>query len=277
MGGSTHDPPPVTDAEPARGRRGRRPQLRGDPAGAWKTALEAQLLPITPDDIAARTERMLEDGVSSVWFSDRVRAPWFGAVPWARLETVDGTLAIREGLAKFSGNQREAGPAGSAGHGVPAVGVRRAGGAAPAALPSAAPACLAHPLNGAAVCRRGDRPPKRGEGAVGGRAQGCRPSLLAQQAALEIPAVRPPRGRRDTPSSRTRAREYARGVPVYLGLTPYGVVCPVAIRIAAMRERSLRSSSSSSRPCARIARKCQVALCSRHDGLLSSGLHGGVS
>lgn len=43
MGGSTHDPPPVTDAEPARRRRGRRPQLPGGtklevcgPDGAWR-------------------------------------------------------------------------------------------------------------------------------------------------------------------------------------------------------------------------------------------------
>nr|WSX54208.1 RNA methyltransferase [Streptomyces sp. NBC_00974] len=84
--------------------------LASDPAGGWKTALEAQLSPITPQDIAARTERMAGDGVSSVWFSDRVRAPWFGAVPWARLQTVDGALAVVEGLAKFSGQRWEAGP-----------------------------------------------------------------------------------------------------------------------------------------------------------------------
>ncbi|WP_234351450.1 hypothetical protein [Streptomyces sp. XY413] len=86
--------------------------LASDPAGAWRTALEAQLSPITPDDIAARTERMLQDGVSSVWFSDRMRAPWFGTVPWARVETGDGALAVREGLAKFSGRHWEAGPQG---------------------------------------------------------------------------------------------------------------------------------------------------------------------
>lgn len=84
--------------------------LASDLAGGWKTALEAQLSPITPEDIAARAERMLGDGVASVWFSDRVRAPWFGTVPWARLQTVDGALAVVEGLAKFSGNRWEAGP-----------------------------------------------------------------------------------------------------------------------------------------------------------------------
>lgn len=101
MGGSTHDPPPVTDAttRPAAARPppatpGRTKLEICGPDDAWwadvlasdqadwKTALEAQLSPTTPDDIAARTERMLEDRVSSVWFSGRMRAPWFGAVPW---------------------------------------------------------------------------------------------------------------------------------------------------------------------------------------------------
>ncbi|WP_455713857.1 competence protein CoiA family protein [Streptomyces vinaceus] len=84
--------------------------LASDPGGGWKTALEAQVSPLTTEDIAGRTERMFGDGVSSVWFSDRVRAPWLGTVPWARLQTVDGALAVVEGHAKFSGNRWEAGP-----------------------------------------------------------------------------------------------------------------------------------------------------------------------
>ncbi|MGW2920799.1 competence protein CoiA family protein [Streptomyces angustmyceticus] len=49
--------------------------LATDPAGAWTTALEAQLAPITGADITARTEKMHADGVASIWFSDRPRPP----------------------------------------------------------------------------------------------------------------------------------------------------------------------------------------------------------
>ncbi|MFD8625206.1 hypothetical protein ACFV4E_15125 [Streptomyces hygroscopicus] len=85
--------------------------LASDPAGAWRMALEAQLSPITPDDIAARMERMQADGVPSVWFSDRYRPPWFGRVPAVRVKAVvGGGLVVVEGLAKFSGGQWEAGP-----------------------------------------------------------------------------------------------------------------------------------------------------------------------
>ncbi|MFD5234577.1 hypothetical protein ACFWJ5_39945 [Streptomyces qaidamensis] len=33
------------------------------------------------------------------------------------------------------------------------------------------------------------------------------------------------------------AAEFAMGVPVYVGMTPYGVICPVASRVAAIRDR----------------------------------------
>ncbi|MFI6731271.1 competence protein CoiA family protein [Streptomyces sp. R-74717] len=60
--------------------------MASDPGGAWRVALEAQLSPITAMDIEARTERMLADDVTSVWFSDRPRPPWLGLVPsdWSR-------------------------------------------------------------------------------------------------------------------------------------------------------------------------------------------------
>ena len=45
--------------------------MASDPGGAWRWALEAQLAPITADDITARTGRMRADGVPSIWFSDR--------------------------------------------------------------------------------------------------------------------------------------------------------------------------------------------------------------
>ncbi|MGW6023414.1 competence protein CoiA family protein [Streptomyces sp. NPDC055099] len=78
--------------------------LASDPLGGWKTALEAQLSPITAGEIATRTERMAADGVSSIWFSDRRRPPWLGIVPSIRLERMDGEsdLTVAEGLARFS-------------------------------------------------------------------------------------------------------------------------------------------------------------------------------
>ncbi|MFF7249990.1 competence protein CoiA [Embleya sp. NPDC008237] len=77
--------------------------LAGDPAGTWRTALEAQLSPLTDADITARTERMRADGVTSIWFSDRARPPWLGTVPSIRLATRDGDagLVVAEGLVKF--------------------------------------------------------------------------------------------------------------------------------------------------------------------------------
>ncbi|WP_053686823.1 MULTISPECIES: RNA methyltransferase [unclassified Streptomyces] len=245
--------------------------LASDPAGTWRTALEAQLSPITPDDIAARTERMLEDGVSSVWFSDRVRAPWFGTVPSARVETVDGALAIREGLAKFSGKHWEAGP-----QGVPAAEFLRwvfAGRVvlhrrrAPVRSPLPAWGTLwTAPQYGEAETvyldaeERRKREREEQERALRlrwrqeqqlqmqrdqerARAEGGHKAavqaLLARQAALEIPVAQ--FVHRETGSypfvSDKGAPEYAMGVPVYVGLTPYGVVCPVASRMAALRDR----------------------------------------
>lgn len=76
--------------------------MASDPAGTWRIALEAQLSPITSDDLKARTARMHEDGVRSVWFSDRAAPPWLGAAPSVRLERGEGGgLAVAEGLVRF--------------------------------------------------------------------------------------------------------------------------------------------------------------------------------
>ncbi|WP_318205830.1 competence protein CoiA [Streptomyces sp. SCL15-4] len=77
--------------------------LATDLAGTWKTALEAQLAPITDTDITARTDKMAADGVTSIWFSDRPRPPWLGTVPSVRVSRPDGQkhLAVTEGLVKF--------------------------------------------------------------------------------------------------------------------------------------------------------------------------------
>ncbi|MFJ1757346.1 competence protein CoiA [Kitasatospora sp. NPDC088134] len=84
--------------------------LATDPAGTWRMALEAQLSPITADHITARTERMLADGVTSCWFSDRPRPPWLGAVPSLRLAATDAGLMVAEGLVKFAGGSWFAAP-----------------------------------------------------------------------------------------------------------------------------------------------------------------------
>ncbi|WP_190194119.1 competence protein CoiA family protein [Streptomyces minutiscleroticus] len=79
--------------------------LASDPAGTWMTALEAQLAPITDADISARADRMKADGVTSIWFSDRPRPSWLGAVPSVRVARPDGErhLTVAEGLVKFNG------------------------------------------------------------------------------------------------------------------------------------------------------------------------------
>ncbi|MDV5142888.1 hypothetical protein R1T08_00735 [Streptomyces sp. SBC-4] len=72
--------------------------------GRWRFALEAQLSAITADDIQARSDRMLGDGVPSVWFCYR-RAPWLGVVPSVRLGEVHDTPVVVEGLARFAGGE----------------------------------------------------------------------------------------------------------------------------------------------------------------------------
>lgn len=84
--------------------------MASDPGGTWRVALEAQLSPITSDDIKARTERMRADSVASVWVSDRAAPSWLGAVPSVRLEHKDGGLAVAEGLMKFTGRRWEPAP-----------------------------------------------------------------------------------------------------------------------------------------------------------------------
>ncbi|MEU6300754.1 RNA methyltransferase [Streptomyces erythrochromogenes] len=245
--------------------------LASDPGGAWRTALEAQLSPITPDDIAARTERMLQDGVSSVWFSDRMRAPWFGTVPWARVETGAGALAVRDGLAKFSGRHWEAGP-----QGVPAADFLRwmfAGRVishrrrAPVRSPLPAWGTVwtapqyanaetgyldaeerrkreqAEQERALLLRRREEQQLQMQREQERARAEGGHKAavqaLLARQAALEIPVAQ--FVHRETGSypfvSDKGSPEFAMGVPVYLGLTPYGVVCPVAGRLSALKSR----------------------------------------
>lgn len=69
------------------------------PDGSWRVALEAQLSPITNDEIRARTERMREHGVAACWFSDRPKPPWLGTVPSVRVGRPEegGPLGVVEG------------------------------------------------------------------------------------------------------------------------------------------------------------------------------------
>ncbi|MFJ9646525.1 hypothetical protein [Streptomyces sp. NPDC101206] len=84
--------------------------LASDAGGRWRIALEAQLAAISADDIRGRWERMLEDGVPSVWFCYR-RAPWLGVVPSVRLGEVHDVVMVVEGLARFTaGEWVKAGP-----------------------------------------------------------------------------------------------------------------------------------------------------------------------
>ncbi|MFD8381363.1 hypothetical protein ACFV2X_22925 [Streptomyces sp. NPDC059679] len=111
--------PPATPAptpnwkSPGPGGAWRADVLATAPTGAWKTALEAQLAPITNADITDRTEKMRADGVTSIWFSDRPRPPWLGTTPSVRLTTADTGqgLLVAEGLVKFDGRGWEPVPA----------------------------------------------------------------------------------------------------------------------------------------------------------------------
>ncbi|MGW7825041.1 competence protein CoiA family protein [Streptomyces puniciscabiei] len=244
--------------------------LATDPGGAWRMALEAQLAPITAADITARTETMRADGVTSIWFSDRRRPPWLGVVLSARVESVDdGGLVVVEGVAKFCDGQWEAGPR------VPiseflqwvfasrVVSHRRK---APVHSPLEARRTVwttpqyareetahleAEELRKQAQQEEGRRRLEeararwakeqagRERARAGGDHQAAVQALLKRQAALEKPAfyfVHRETGKYPfIPNHGTPA--FAMGVPVYLGLTPYGVICPVASRVAAVRDR----------------------------------------
>ena len=249
--------------------------LASDPAGAWRLALEAQLSPITPVDITARTERMQADGVASVWFSDRQQPPWLGRVPSVRVRPAEGGgLHIVEGLAKFSDGKWQSGPR------VPLAEFlrwvfaarvvahrRRAPVSAPLrdldevwttpqyaekeAARVAADArreraerhVMAESLEERKARWEDEQERRRQEereraGALG-RHQAAIHALRERQSALEKPVfhfVRRETGR-DPFLPDQGAPEFAMGVPVYLGLTPYGVVCPVASRVTAIRDR----------------------------------------
>lgn len=71
--------------------------------GSWLMALEAQLSPITVEEIAARTGLYERDGVGVCWFGLRPR-PWVGSVPTLLVQAPEEqgqAWTVAAGLARF--------------------------------------------------------------------------------------------------------------------------------------------------------------------------------
>ncbi|MFJ1757348.1 competence protein CoiA [Kitasatospora sp. NPDC088134] len=72
------------------------------PDGSRRIAWEAQLSPITVDDIRARTERYAADGIGVCWVTSRRAAAWMGQVPSVRVDAEDGRWRVDDGVAGFN-------------------------------------------------------------------------------------------------------------------------------------------------------------------------------
>ncbi|MFF9915381.1 competence protein CoiA [Streptomyces sp. NPDC013457] len=86
------------------------------PHGAWRAdvlavspdgrrfALEAQLSPITQDDVLKRTERYAADKVGVCWFDERERPrPWMSAVPALHVtRAAEGRRSVRGVIARYA-------------------------------------------------------------------------------------------------------------------------------------------------------------------------------
>ncbi|SNT35733.1 competence protein CoiA [Streptosporangium subroseum] len=75
-------------------------------AGGDRVAWEAQLSPITDDDIQMRTDRYADDDIDVCWVSSRDRVPWLCAVPAVAVTPADAPTAaerwmVHDGLVKF--------------------------------------------------------------------------------------------------------------------------------------------------------------------------------
>lgn len=242
--------------------------LATHPTGDWQIALEAQISPITRQDIITRTQLMNSDSVSAIWFTDRKRPPWLGHVPSARVSLHDEHgLLVTDALAKFTKGSWQSGPQTPAatflkwiftGQVVPHH--RRAPVTAPlrewhtvwtapryvqdeAAHLAEAQRQL-HERREAEQQRRDERlraaqehDRRRFGTDRSDDHQAAIDALMRRQAALEKPVY--DFIRRATGSApyidEDPAPEFATGLPVYIGQRPYGVVCPVASRIPAAR------------------------------------------
>jgi hypothetical protein len=72
--------------------------------GTRRVALEAQLSPITPDDIRARTNQYEQNGVAVCWFGIRIHS-WVGSVPSLVLDFPDSdrnSWVVRAGIARMA-------------------------------------------------------------------------------------------------------------------------------------------------------------------------------
>lgn len=79
--------------------------MAASPDGEQRMAWEAQLSPITVEDIAARTDRYAAEGVAVCWVSPHKRpAAWLGAVPSVRVRVPEGAderWVVDDGLGSF--------------------------------------------------------------------------------------------------------------------------------------------------------------------------------
>ncbi|MDH6130054.1 competence protein CoiA family protein [Kitasatospora sp. GP82] len=71
------------------------------PDGSRRIAWEAQLSPITVDDIQARTARYLDAGVETCWVTTRRETAWLGQVPSIRVDPEDDRWRVDDGVAGF--------------------------------------------------------------------------------------------------------------------------------------------------------------------------------
>ncbi|MFE5543590.1 competence protein CoiA family protein [Streptomyces sp. NPDC056534] len=75
------------------------------PDGTQRIAWEAQLSPITVEEIKARTDRYAAEGIAVCWVSPHKRPPvWMGAVPSIRVRIPDGddeSWVVDDGLGSF--------------------------------------------------------------------------------------------------------------------------------------------------------------------------------
>ncbi|MFE0063194.1 hypothetical protein [Streptomyces sp. NPDC059003] len=67
------------------------------PTGEQRTAWEAQLSPITEDDLRERTRRYAASGIGVCWVTPRDRVPWLGTSPERRGEA----WTVADGIARF--------------------------------------------------------------------------------------------------------------------------------------------------------------------------------
>ncbi|MFF8478745.1 competence protein CoiA family protein [Streptomyces sp. NPDC015414] len=90
---------------PAEGGSWRADVMASSPDGTQRMAWEAQLSPITVEDIRARTARYRAEGITACWVSPHKKPPqWIGAVPAIRVRApeADEPWMVDDGVAGFN-------------------------------------------------------------------------------------------------------------------------------------------------------------------------------